>query len=43
MLIMCNVIMILYDAAVEISSCSVRKLVDPPQQVALHGIWEVWD
>lgn len=30
MLIMCNVIMILYDAAVEISSCSVRKLVDPP-------------
>lgn len=30
MLIMCNVIMTLYDTAVEISSCSVRKLVDPP-------------
>lgn len=33
MLIMCNVIMILYDAAVEISSCSVRKLVDPPSKL----------
>lgn len=33
MLIMCNVIMILYDAAMEISSCSVRKLVDPPSKL----------